>query len=108
MALGILDLSAKDLGFDGCGIVSAVGPGVKNFSVGDRVIYMYSGCLSTYIKLPQALCVKIGNSLTNEQAAGLPCVYATVIMGMIDKANLKRGQVSTSRIFSNLAHVSSD
>ncbi|PON24523.1 KR domain-containing protein [Trichoderma gamsii] len=92
IALGVLDNSTREVGLEGCGIVSEVGPGVSKVAVGDRVIYMSSGCFTTEITLSQVLCVKIDDALTFEQGAGLPCVYATAAMALDDKANLKKGQ----------------
>lgn len=33
--------------------------------------------------------------MTFEQGAGLPCVYATATMALVDKANVRPGQVSS-------------
>ncbi|KAL6897583.1 polyketide synthase [Trichoderma evansii] len=92
IALGVLDNSTREVGLEGCGIVSEVGPGVSKVAVGDRVIYMSSGCFTTEITLSQVLCVKIDDALTFEQGSGLPSVYATAVMALDDKANLKKGQ----------------
>jgi NADPH:quinone reductase-like Zn-dependent oxidoreductase len=56
-------------------------------------MYMASGCFATYITLPQTLCVKIDDSMSFEDGAALPCVYATALMALVDKANLQQGQV---------------
>jgi NADPH:quinone reductase-like Zn-dependent oxidoreductase len=72
----------------------ATGSGVDKLKVGDRVMYMSSGCFATHITLPQVLCVKIDDSMTFEQGAALPCVYATAAMALADKANLQPGDVS--------------
>jgi NADPH:quinone reductase-like Zn-dependent oxidoreductase len=82
------------MGFEGSGIIRAVGPGVQNLSIGDRVLYMGSGCFSTYLTMSETLCVKIDESMSFEQAAVVPGVYTTALMALVDKANLKRGQVS--------------
>ncbi|KAL7940024.1 polyketide synthase [Trichoderma barbatum] len=92
IALGVLDNSTREVGLEGCGIVSEVGPGVSKVTVGDRVIYMSSGCFTTEITLSQVLCVRIDDALTFEQGAGLPCVYATAAMALDDKAHLQKGQ----------------
>jgi hypothetical protein len=93
IALGVLDNSLREIGLEGCGVVTAIGSGVEDLAVGDRVIYMSSGCFATEIILPSVLCVKIDDSLTFEQGAALPCVYATATMALTDKANLQKGQV---------------
>ncbi|ODA79280.1 hypothetical protein RJ55_04873 [Drechmeria coniospora] len=92
IALGVLDNSPREIGLEGCGIITEVGPGVQKFAIGDRVMYMSSGCFTTHIALSQTLCVKIDDSLSFEQGAALPCVYATATMALTDKANLKHGQ----------------
>lgn len=83
-----------ELGIESSGIVRAVGPGVKRLAVGDRVINISKGCFTTYLTIHERLCVKSDDSIPFEQGAAVPCVYATVIIGLIDKANLKKGQVS--------------
>ncbi|UNI16448.1 Type I Iterative PKS [Purpureocillium takamizusanense] len=92
IALGILDNSTREIGLEGSGMVTEVGPGVDKLRPGDRVIYMSSGCFTTHITLSQTLCVKLDDGLTFEQGAALPCVYATAAMALVDKANLQPGQ----------------
>jgi NADPH:quinone reductase-like Zn-dependent oxidoreductase len=98
VALGVLRTSLAQMGFEGSGIVRAVGPGVQNISVGDRVLYMVSGCFSTSLTIPESLCIKIDNSMSFEQAAAVPGVYSTALMALVDKANLQKGQVSPSSV----------
>ncbi|PYH92913.1 putative polyketide synthase [Aspergillus ellipticus CBS 707.79] len=85
IALGVIDNSSKELGLEGSGIVEAVGPNVHTVSVGDWVMYMASGCFTTSLTLHETACVKMDASMTFEQAAALPCVYATAAMALIDK-----------------------
>ncbi|GJN68105.1 type I Iterative Polyketide synthase (PKS) [Purpureocillium lilacinum] len=92
IALGVLDNSTREIGLEGSGVVTEVGPGVEKLQVGDRVMYMSSGCFTTHITLSQTLCVKLDDGLTFEQGAALPCVYATAAMALVDKANLQPGQ----------------
>lgn len=89
----MLDNSTKEIGLEGCGVVSQLGSDVQGLSVGDRVMYMSGGCFTTHLILPAVLCVKIDESITFEQGAGLPCVFATAAMALTDKANLQAGQV---------------
>ena len=94
ISLGVINNSTSELGLEGAGVVEEVGRNVHNLAIGDRVLYMSSGCFATSFTLPEALCVKIDESLSFELAASLPCVYATAAMALIDKANLQHGQVS--------------
>ncbi|KAI9150039.1 LOW QUALITY PROTEIN: Highly reducing polyketide synthase lcsB [Paramyrothecium foliicola] len=92
IALGVLENSTREIGLEGCGIVTEVGSDVSKLVPGDRVMYMSKGCFTTEIILEQTLCVKLDDSISLEQGAALPCVYATAIMALVDKANLRRGQ----------------
>lgn len=91
------DLS--EMGFEGSGIVRAVGPGVSRFSVGDRVLYLGMGCFQTSQIMNEALCVRLDDSMTFKEGAALPLVYATAYYALVEKANLQHGQVSTTTGF---------
>ncbi|KAI8630110.1 putative polyketide synthase [Xylariaceae sp. FL1651] len=93
IALGILDNSTSEIGLEGSGIVQAIGPGVRHVSVGDRVMYMSSGCFTTHLTMPATLCVKMDDAMSFEQGAAVPCVYATALLALVDKANLQQGQI---------------
>ncbi|PYI02487.1 polyketide synthase [Aspergillus sclerotiicarbonarius CBS 121057] len=92
ISLGVLDNSTSELGLEGAGVVQAVGSQVRKVSIGDRIMYMSSGCFATQVTLQEAMCVKIDESMSFELGAALPCVYATATMALIDKARLQPGQ----------------
>ncbi|KAL9086197.1 MAG: hypothetical protein Q9165_007262 [Trypethelium subeluteriae] len=92
IAMGILNDNPAEMGFEGSGIVRELGPGVRHLVVGDRVLYIAHSCLSTNLTLPAVLCVKFPESMSFEEAAALPIVYATALMGLVDKGNLQWGQ----------------
>ncbi|KAL6231526.1 hypothetical protein BDW75DRAFT_247843 [Aspergillus navahoensis] len=77
IALGVLENSTRELGLEGSGIVQAVGRNVHNILVGDRVMFMS---------------IRIDHTMSFEEAAAMPCVYATAAMALIDKARLQHGQ----------------
>lgn len=89
--MGVVE-SSDSSGLDGSGTVTNVGTGVSNLQPGDRVFYFASGCLSTGITIPAPRCVKIPQSLSWEDAATMPLVYATVIHSLLDMACLQAGQ----------------
>jgi NADPH:quinone reductase-like Zn-dependent oxidoreductase len=84
---------------DGAGIIEAIGPGVTQFTVGDRVAGTFfqswldgpptpavgaalgappaAGMLADYVVLPQNGVVKLAESLSFEEAATLPCAGVT-------------------------------
>ena len=87
---------AYSLGNEAAGVVSRVGADVPDLKVGDRVVYMCGfesvGCFHTYGRVQWQNVVKIPDSLSYEVAAGLPCVYSTVIYGLYDIARLSEGE----------------
>jgi NADPH:quinone reductase-like Zn-dependent oxidoreductase len=90
--MGILD--NKHLGIEGAGVVLEVGSAVSDFQVGDRVLYFasQSSCLATRLRLSAQQCYKIPSQLSFSEAATMPCVYATVIHGVLDMGRLRKGE----------------
>ncbi|PHH74536.1 hypothetical protein CDD82_4894 [Ophiocordyceps australis] len=92
IALGALDNSMEEMGLEGSGVITEIGPGVDKLVVGDRVLYASIGCFTTRKTVSETLCVKMDDCMTFEQGAAIPSVYLTVIVALVDKANLKQGQ----------------
>lgn len=93
--MGIVDASANDgdsLGCECVGIVTQVGPD-STFQIGDRVAVLGGGSYRTTYNTTSALCTKIPDNLSFEDAATMPCVYTTVIYSLMDLARIERGQV---------------
>lgn len=91
------------LGCEASGIVRQVGSNVTDLCLGDRVFaFPKGGCFSTFLKLSALHCAKIPSALSFEDAATMPCVYSTVIHGLIDVGRLEQGQVSNPRRSSKL------
>lgn len=96
VAMGVLTFGPKriPLGYELAGIVSRVGPNVRNVAVGDRVAGVaVEGCCSTHAILMDSLVVKIPSGLSFEQAATMPACYTTAIKSLIDIGRLEKGQV---------------
>lgn len=91
---GNTGLDSGDFGFEGAGIVYSTGPNVEHLRVGDRVAFSSVGCFSTSLGMRESACAKIPDSLSFEAAATMPCVYGTVMYGLMEVARLKKGQVS--------------
>jgi NADPH:quinone reductase-like Zn-dependent oxidoreductase len=85
-------VSGDSLGLEGSGIVVEVGSEVKDFQVGDRVLYIGQNCFSTKTAIPAQRCAKIPPTLSWEEAATMPCVYATVIHSLLNLGRLQKGQ----------------
>ena len=69
---------------------------MRDFKVGDRVVYMCglesTGCFHTFGRVDQNVVVHIPDTLSYEIAASLPCVYSTVIYGLVDAGRLMKGE----------------
>jgi len=80
-------------GGESAGIVSSVGEGVENISVGDRVFAMTGlGAFAEKIVAPEHAVVKIPESMDFETAAALPMTYGTSLYALKQRAELKEGE----------------
>ena len=70
-----------------------IGPDVKNFSIGDRVVVMAIDTLSTTVTASESLCEKLPDELSFADGASMPIVFATAIYSLIHVARLEPGQV---------------
>ena len=97
---------------DGAGEVIAIGEGVNNLCVGDRVMNMFwrdwvdgelthnaialgsmvDGVLAEEVVLPEHALIKIPQSLSYEEAATLPCAALTAWNALMETGQLKSGQ----------------
>ncbi|WYZ43619.1 hypothetical protein EsH8_VII_000055 [Colletotrichum jinshuiense] len=81
----------RGLGYECSGTVTAVGPNVSEFRVGDRVIAGCSGSFTTVLQAPKELCSKIPDSMSFEEAATIMAVYCTAIYCLLDVGRLTKG-----------------
>ena len=80
-------------GGESAGIVSEVGEGVENISVGDRVFAMTGlGAFAEKIVVHQSSVVKIPETMDFETAAALPMTYGTSLYALKQRAELKEGE----------------
>ncbi|KAI1828708.1 hypothetical protein F4861DRAFT_535124 [Xylaria intraflava] len=95
IAMGIVNgpkEAGDGFGVECSGIVRAVGPEVTAVAVGDRVMAVTQDAYATTTRTAASCCIKIPDDLSFEEAAGMPCVYPTVIHGLINLARLEKGQ----------------
>ena len=57
---------AIELGYSNVGVVTAVGPGVKKYKLGDRVVS--NGCHAEMVLVPENLCAKVPDSVDSSNA----------------------------------------
>jgi NADPH:quinone reductase-like Zn-dependent oxidoreductase len=81
------------LGFEATGVVMQVGSAINHVQAGDRVFAISTGLFATRKVLPGRCVFKIPETLTFEEAATMPIVYATVIYALITLGQLRKGQV---------------
>ncbi len=74
------------------GVVSAVGTGVSNLSVGDRVLVMGNGGLAEKAEFPAAACFPIPDAMSFEHAACLLTNYGTTVFALDERAKLQPGE----------------
>lgn len=89
--MGIVDSANSRMGLEAAGVVREIGPNVCALAPGDRVFVFGGGCFSTGITVSEKLCVKIPDSLSFEDAATMPCVFSTVIHGLLEVGRLESG-----------------
>ncbi|MCG8441627.1 MAG: NADPH:quinone oxidoreductase family protein [Caulobacterales bacterium] len=80
-------------GAEGAGVVSALGDGVTELKVGDRVAFngVY-GAFAEQNAVPAAAAIPIPGAMSFEQAAGLTLVYGTSYHALKDRARLQPGE----------------
>jgi len=99
---------------DGAGVIDAIGSGVGQWKVGDRVAASYfrdwvsgpfktsyiasalgsstsDGMLAEYVVLPATALVSVPKHLTSIEAATLPCAGVTAWHGLITRAGMDKG-----------------
>ena len=88
----IIDDRKPQLGMDFVGVVTAVGEGVADHQVGDRVGgFSEGGCWRTFLTCDANLAITLPPGLTDEQAAAAATANATAWYGLNDLAGIKAG-----------------
>ena len=81
-------------GLEGAGYVSKIGTDITHVKPGDRVMILGTSStgLATQVQRPGRFTLRIPDDLSFEDAATMPSVYVTVLLGLVDKAQLEKGQ----------------
>ncbi|PHH79322.1 hypothetical protein CDD80_5085 [Ophiocordyceps camponoti-rufipedis] len=80
------------LGHEAVGIVRRVGAGVTDFSPEDRVLCMAAGVMKTTVRLHQSCIFHAPKSLSDDEAASVPVVYATAYQVLVEVARIQKGE----------------
>ncbi|CAM3176798.1 polyketide synthase [Mycobacterium intermedium] len=88
----VVDDREPQPGMDFVGVVTAVGEGVADHQIGDRVAgFSEGGCWRTYLTCNADLAIKLPPTLTDEQAIASATANATAWYGLHDLAGIKAG-----------------
>ncbi|PSB34990.1 type I polyketide synthase [Chlorogloea sp. CCALA 695] len=90
-ALGLYP-EAGALGLECAGNIVAIGEGVDNFQIGDRILAMMSGSFSQYVTVDAHLVVSIPASLSFAEAATIPGAFLTAYYGLHHLAKIQPGE----------------
>ncbi|KAJ5104223.1 Acyl transferase/acyl hydrolase/lysophospholipase [Penicillium argentinense] len=91
-AMGIVENQENGFGLEAAGIVRRTGPHVRSLIPGDRVMLLSSCSFGSSTIISENVCEKIPGGLSFEDAATMPCVFATALYSIFDIGNLRRGQ----------------
>lgn len=78
-------------GIECSGIITKIGTGVSNFTVGDRIacVSVSQGVYSNYTRTKAGFAFRINDDLSFETAAALPVAYFTAYYGLIQLGQLQ-------------------
>ncbi len=80
------------IGDECAGVIERVGPGVKGWKVGDRVISLGAGCFGSHLTVPGELLLPVPDDMTFEEACTLPVAFMTSVHSLVDLAKLQPGE----------------
>jgi NADPH2:quinone reductase len=81
------------LGKDGAGTVAAVGEGVSDFAVGDRVMfYIHFGAFAEQVALPARNCFRLPDGVAFDTAAAMGVTFQAAWAALVDNAALQPGE----------------
>ncbi|MFD5161621.1 SDR family NAD(P)-dependent oxidoreductase [Streptomyces hawaiiensis] len=83
--------------FDGAGVVTAVGEGVRDVREGDRVAAMFvdgsrSAVMASFANVGADCLLPVPDGVSTRDAAALPCAYLTAWYALRHLARLRRGE----------------
>ncbi|MGE0658874.1 MAG: SDR family NAD(P)-dependent oxidoreductase [Reyranellaceae bacterium] len=96
-ATGLLPPDAEDgaawetLGLECAGLVTAVGPGVRGFKPGDRIMGSAKGCFRSQIVVPASSVHRMPRRMSYVEAATVPSAFATAYYGLVRLARIRKG-----------------
>ena len=90
-ALGLYPGEIRHLGSDCAGEITAVGEGVTQFAVGDRVVAMVEGAFASHAVTRWEFVAPLPKALDFEQGAAIPTAYLTADITLNHLGRMKHG-----------------
>ncbi|PLB47777.1 polyketide synthase 2 [Aspergillus steynii IBT 23096] len=90
--MGIVPENEFTIGCECAGVVRRVGPSSSPIQAGDRVAVVTKGTYANRVRVAVGLVHRIPDWLSFEDAATIPLVCMTAYVGLVDLANLRKGQ----------------
>ncbi len=82
----------SEIGLECCGDVVALGPGVEEYALGDRVIGFWPGCFGSRVNIPTGFVAPAPAGMAPASAATLPVAYGTAWYGLHELGQIEAGQ----------------
>mgnify|MGYP000990964870 CR=1 FL=1 len=92
-AHGVRHAADQPIGFEGVGVITAVGPGVVDRAVGERVLVLAAACLASHACVRANATCPLPPGIDAVAAAGMPTAFATVFHALADVARVDPGEV---------------
>ncbi|MFE2188583.1 type I polyketide synthase, partial [Streptomyces sp. NPDC059455] len=89
IALGMYE---AEIGTEGAGVVTEVGPGVADLAVGDRVMGMLPGSFGPLVVADRRTVVRMPRGWSFTAAAGVPVAYLTALYALRDLGHVQPGE----------------
>ncbi|MBB5936997.1 type I polyketide synthase [Streptomyces zagrosensis] len=80
------------LGGEGAGVVTAVGPGVTNVAVGDRVLGLFDRAFGPLTLTDARMVAPVPDGWSFHEAASVPTVFLTAWYGLVELGGLRAGE----------------
>lgn len=84
------------MGYDGAGVVTGVGPGVRHFAPGDEVYYLGNpvaqGCYAEEMLVDERHAGHRPRTLDPVESAAMPLTYGTAYEALVGRLGIRRGE----------------
>ncbi|GAA3732793.1 SDR family NAD(P)-dependent oxidoreductase [Streptomyces tremellae] len=82
----------ENLGLECAGVVTACGPGVAGYALGDRVVGLLTGALASRVVTPADTVWPIPDGVTFAEAASVPVAFCTVHHSLLHTGRMRAGE----------------